>query len=194
MCGFIFWGTDNYLRLEGTHVKGWNFVSSPPEWWGVREVVVTTRKTTPMLHADMGHLGQDRKYHSVQIVSFGCVTRRTLWNRSASANNMYVPFEAPFTPHCAPLGSIVTSPPMELVTLDDLGLEECCRTFENVLVITDHFIKYAMAVPIKNQTTLTTACVFLGKFVVHYGLSVRLYSGQGRNFESRLLQRVMSNL
>ena len=76
------------------------------------------------------------------------------------------------------------------MTLDFLSLEECRGKIENILVITDHFTKYAIAVPTKNQTAITTARVFFDKFVVYYGLPACLHSDQGRNFESRLLKEL----
>jgi hypothetical protein len=44
--------------------------------------------------------------------------------------------------------------------------------YENILVITDHFTRYAIAIPSRNQTAKTTVEAFLNNFVVHYGLDV----------------------
>ena len=142
-----------------------------------------------MLHDNMGHLGRDR------TVSL-CVDRfywpgytRDIENWIAGCHRCLCA-KAPVTSQCAPLENIVTSQPLELVTMDFLGLEECKGKIENVLVITDHFTKYAVAVPTKNQTALTTARAFFDNFVVHYGLPARIHSDQGRNFESRLLKEL----
>ena len=44
--------------------------------------------------------------------------------------------------------------------------------FENILVVTDHFTKYAVAIQIINQTTRTTAEAFYNSFIVHLALNV----------------------
>ena len=142
-----------------------------------------------MLHDGMGHLDQDRTISLCADRFFwpGCTKGIVKW---ISERQRCVCAKAPVAPHCAPLESIVTSHPLELVTLDFLSLEECRGKIENILVITDHFTKYAIAVTTKNQTAITTARVFFDKFVVHYGLPARLHSDQGRNFESRLLKEL----
>ena len=53
-----------------------------------------------------------------------------------------------------------------------------------MLVITDHFIRYAQAFPTQNQKALTAAKVLVEKFFVHYGLPSWIHSNQGRDFES----------
>lgn len=62
--------------------------------------------------------------------------------------------------------------------------------FKNVLVITDHFTRYALAIPTRNQTARTTAEVFINHFAVQYGLPQRIHSDQGRNFEGRLIRDI----
>ncbi len=46
---------------------------------------------------------------------------------------------------------------MEMVCLDFLQLEESKGGISNILVLTDHYTRYAQAYPTANQTALTTA-------------------------------------
>ena len=64
----------------------------------------------------------------------------------------------------APLVNIETSQPLELVHLDYLKIEPSKGNIENVLVITDHFTRYAQAFPSKTQTALTTAKLLWNNF------------------------------
>ena len=56
------------------------------------------------------------------------------------------------TPQVAPLQPIYATQPLELVHMDYLSLEPSKGNIENVLVITDHFNRYALACPSKKQT------------------------------------------
>ena len=53
--------------------------------------------------------------------------------------------------------NIETSQPLELIHLDYLKIEPSKGNIGNVLVITDHFTRYAQAFPSKTQTALATA-------------------------------------
>ena len=59
-----------------------------------------------------------------------------------------------------------------------------------ILVVTDHFTKYAQAYSTTNQSAQTTANVFFNQFVVHYGFPRRIHSDQGRQFEGQLLKEL----
>jgi hypothetical protein len=43
--------------------------------------------------------------------------------------------------------------------MDYLSLERSKSGYENILVITDHFTRYARAIPTRNQTAKTTAVI-----------------------------------
>ena len=58
-----------------------------------------------------------------------------------------------------------------MLCIDFLSLEECKGGIANILVITDHFTKYAQAYPCNIQTAVTTAEVLYDNFIVHYGFS-----------------------
>lgn len=79
---------------------------------------------------------------------------------------------------------------MELICIDFLSLEKSKGNIEDILVITDHFTKYAIAIPTRNQKALTTARALYEKFICYYGFPERIHSDQGRNFESRLIKEL----
>lgn len=90
----------------------------------------------------------------------------------------------------APLVNIQSSEPLELVCLDYLTLETSKGGYQHILVITDHFTKYALAIPTRNQTAKSTAEAFYNNFILQYGLPKRLHSDQGANFESKLIREL----
>jgi len=90
----------------------------------------------------------------------------------------------------APLVNIQTTYPLELVCMDYLTLEPAKGGIHNILVITDHFTKFAQAIPTKNQTARTTAEAFYNNFILHYGIPTVLHSDQGANFESEIIQEL----
>ena len=94
------------------------------------------------------------------------------------------------TPQVAPLQPIFVSQPLELVHLDYLTLEPSKGNIENVLVITDHFTRYALAYASKTQTAQATARILWDNFICHYGFPEQFISDQGRNFESDLIQEL----
>ena len=93
-------------------------------------------------------------------------------------------------PHVAPLQPIYVTQPLELVHMDYLSLEPSKGNIENVLVITDHFTRYALAYPSKTQTAQATARILWDNFICHYGFPEKFISDQGRNFESDLIKEL----
>ena len=59
-----------------------------------------------------------------------------------------------------------------------------------MLVITDHFTRYAFAYPSKTQTAQATARILWDNFICHYGFPEKFISDQGRNFESDLIKEL----
>lgn len=140
------------------------------------------------LHDDMGHMGIERTIELVRsrfywprmaadvehkVKTCGrCVRRKTLPEKAA------------------PLVSIQTSRPMQLVCMDFLSLEPDTHNTKDILVITDHFTKYAVAIPTKDQKATTVAKCLWEQFLVHYGFPERLHSDQGRDFESHTIKEL----
>ena len=93
-------------------------------------------------------------------------------------------------PQVAPLQPILVTQRLELVHMDYLSLEPSKGNIENVLVITDHFTRYALAYPSKTQTAPATARILWDNFICHYGFPEKFISDQGRNFESDLIKEL----
>ena len=85
--------------------------------------------------------------------------------------------------------SIESSYPMEIVHIDFLviGSKKDINKEINVLVITDHFTRYAQAFVTTSQTAHTIAVTLYEKYLVHYGWPEKLHSDQAGNFESNLI-------
>ena len=90
----------------------------------------------------------------------------------------------------AELVSITSTAPIEIICIDYLSLERSKGGIENILVITDHFSRYAQAISTRNQTAKTMPRVLFDNFIVHYGYPARIHSGQGLNFETNLIKEL----
>ena len=82
----------------------------------------------------------------------------------------------------------MASRPNELLAVDFTILEPDTTRRENVLVMTDVFSKYSLAVATKNQTAETTAKVLVKEWFSKFGVPQQIHSDQGRNFDSSLIQ------
>ncbi|PIK45563.1 putative transposon Ty3-I Gag-Pol polyprotein [Apostichopus japonicus] len=79
--------------------------------------------------------------------------------------------------------------PFELVAIDFLKLDVGKGGYEDVLVITDAFTKFAQAIPCRNQTTPVVAKA-LREVVFPLWSSTKITSDRGRNFESNLIKEL----
>ena len=138
------------------------------------------------LHDEVGHLGCAR--------TLDLVRARFFWPKMADDVNEKIQKCLPcikrkHREHRAPLSHLNSSQPFELVCIDYLSLEPSKGRIENVLVMTDHFTRYAQAIPTRNQTARTTAEALMSVFQ-HYGFPRCIHSDQGRNFESTVIKEM----
>lgn len=90
----------------------------------------------------------------------------------------------------APLHSISTSFPFEIVGIDYLSLGRPDDRYQYILVITDLFTKYAVAVPTKDQSADTTVRAIYNNLIHTFGCPDRILSDRGAAFESSLMSQL----
>ena len=92
-------------------------------------------------------------------------------------------------PDKAPMENVAATYPMELVHVDYLTIDANEGGKDvHILVIKDHFTRYAQAIVTSSQTAKCTAQNLWDKFIVHYRLPEKILMDQGCNFESDLLK------
>ena len=95
------------------------------------------------------------------------------------------------------LCSIRVYTPLELMLMDFMSIEMDMELkkppgVKNVLIITDHFMRYAMVFITKDQTAKTVARVLYKWFITVFGVPAKLLSDRVANFTSRLVEELCS--
>ena len=142
-----------------------------------------------LAHDQWGHQGVGR--------TFGILKLRCFWPGLHKDVKEYIKkcfvctvTKTPTPTVCTPRRHLLAFRPMELVAMDFLKLDRGKGGFEDVLVVTDAFTKFAQAIPCKNQTAVLVARTLQKHWITHYGAPLRLHSDQGRNFESKLVHEL----
>ena len=140
------------------------------------------------LHDEAGHQGKER--------TLSLLRDRFYWPWMARDTEFKVKYcercirrKSPVNQR-APLVNIETVQPLELVCMDYLTLETSKGGYSQVLVITDHFTRFAQAIPTKDQTAKTTAEVFFNSYIVHYGVPLKIHSDQGACFDGKIIHEL----
>ncbi|XP_023191351.1 peroxisomal trans-2-enoyl-CoA reductase isoform X3 [Xiphophorus maculatus] len=140
------------------------------------------------LHHDMGHMGIER--------TIDLVRQRFFWPKMTLEVETFVRTcgrcirRKAQIERAAPLINIQTSRPLELLCMDFLTIEPDSSNTKDILVLTDHFTKFAVAIPTPNQKAKTVAKYLWNEFMVYYGIPERIHSDQGTDFESKLIKEL----
>ncbi|KAL0152450.1 hypothetical protein M9458_052173, partial [Cirrhinus mrigala] len=145
---------------------------------------VMKHEVLTQLHQQHGHQGVERTSQLVR--------QRCYWP-GMSADIARWCQECELVPVCQSfMGHLLAARPNEILALDFTVLEPSRSGLENVLVMTDIFTKYTLAVPTRDQRAETVAQVLVVEWFCKFGVPGRIHSDQGRNFESTLIQQLCS--
>ena len=191
--GKMFFCICNSLALN----KGLMYMSTTPkgETEGVLAFVLPVGQCHLALncvHRDASHQGQQRTLALTQ--------ERFWWPMMAEDCCVIVrgcpccqafEGEVPRVPLC-PIWVYI---PLELVHLDYTSIESMMELnkpplVKNILVMMDHFTRYALMVVTKDQTAKTVVKVFYEHFIAVFGAPMRLLSDRGVNFTSALVEEL----
>ena len=84
--------------------------------------------------------------------------------------------------------------PFHHIGIDFMGPLPLSKGNKHILLIGDHFTKWYEAIPLPDQTALTTANALLEHWICRFGCPHSIHSDQGRNFESQLFQSLSQAL
>ena len=126
----------------------------------------------------MGHLGAPR------VVQF--VRERFFWPNMEDDITHFVTKVCPCLKQRrpslsirAPLHSVTTSYPFELRSIDLLHLEASSGGYEYILVVIDHFTRFAQAYATKNKAAKAAPDCLFSDFVLRFGFPTKILHDQG---------------
>ena len=129
-------------------------------------------------HDEVGHMGRER--------TLSLLRDRFYWSSMSEDTAAYIAkcdrcLRRKAVQDRAALVNITTTQPLEMLCIDFLSLEPFKGEVENVLVVTDHFTRYAQAFPTR---------ILFENYIIHYGFPARFHSDMGRNFESATIKHL----
>ena len=147
-------------------------------------------RTISICHDDYGHLGIDRVTQLLQDRFFWPKMTVDVRNYIMQCDRC-IRFKQP--QEKAPLCPLEITYPFELIHLDFLtiGGKKDAKKEINILVVTDHFTRYACAFVTANQSAQTVANVLVDKYFSFFGWPQKILTDQGGCFESNIFKELL---
>ena len=145
-----------------------------------------------LCHQDVGHQGRDRTYSLLQERFWWPKMRMQMMMALQNCEKCKIYKKK--DPK-APLCTVATTEPMDLVHVDLVGMEVTIETkkkpvMQKILVVTDHFSRFVQAYKVKDKRAITIAKCLYDNYFRHYGFPWRLLSDQGTEFCNAVLNEM----
>ena len=139
-------------------------------------------------HDNIGHLGLDRTLDLLRDRFYWPHLLDDAKNHVSTCRRCQL---AKSKQQRAPMQPYHADAPMELVHMDYLTIEHGKTGNDvNILIITDHYSRFAQVVVTSSQTALVTAKAAWNHFFSKYGFLKKIVTDQGTNFESKLFMKL----
>lgn len=142
------------------------------------------------VHDEAGHQGQSRTLYLARQRLFWVGMEHDVREYVKRCKRCVVS-KTPEPEGRAPLESMKTTSPLELVCIDFWSAEDSSGKSVDVLVVTDHFTKMAHAFQCHDQSAKQVVRQLWDRYFCVYGFPERIHSDQGANFESQLIQELL---
>ena len=149
------------------------------------------QETLHQLHQEHGHQGIERTSELVRQRCYWPGMSSDIKSWVQKCERCQVAKDSGQVPHSY-MGHLLASRPNEILALDFTLLEPSRSGLENVLVLTDVFSKFTVAVPTRDQRASTVAQILVSEWFYKFGVPSRIHSDQGRSFESSLIHQLCS--
>ena len=137
------------------------------------------------LHVKMAHVGPEKVLELAR--------QRFYWPRMSDDIVEYVRKKCrcivtkrPNIAERAPLVPIQATYPFEMVEIDFLHLDKCQGGYEYVLVVVDHFTRFAQFYATKSKSSQAAAAKLWNQFIPTFGLPKRIHHDKGGEWNSLL--------
>ena len=139
-----------------------------------------------LIHNDMGHQGLERTLELLR--------ERVYWPSMAGNTSQWVPHcmrcqvaQGTYNSPKPKIGQLESNNPLDLLCLDFTKVDPSKTGKENVLVMTDAFSKFSVAVITSNQKALMVAKILVDRWFHVYGIPSRIHSNQGKSFDNEII-------
>ena len=137
------------------------------------------------LHENMGHLGADRVVELARQRFYWPFMRADITHYFTKVCHR-LKQRKPATHVSAPLQPIISTAPFELVSIDYVHLEPSSGGYQYILVIMDHYTRFAQAYATRDKSAKTAADKLYNDFIMRFGFPETIHHDQGGEFENKL--------
>ena len=144
-------------------------------------------KVLGSVHDNMGHQGVERTLELLRECVYWptMATDATRWVSQCTRCQVA---QGTYNEPKPRIGHLKAHNPLDLLCLDFTKIDPSRTGKENVLVMTDAFSKFSVAVTTPNQRALTVAKVLVDKWFHVYGIPTRIHSDQGKSFDNEIIK------